>query len=83
MAKKKDYSKKVPGQQFPEIEDAQRHWRQRQRQGEGGIDSTGERGRIIDSIEKSKQRDKEELKQLGDEALDNLRKRKSTPDQDK
>jgi len=66
MGKKKDYGPKEPGQQYEEIQRAQR------RRGHSAIGN----------IEKSKQRDKDELKDLGDEALENIRQRKTTQDQD-
>lgn len=67
MARKNpDGSLKEPGQQFEEIEAAQR---------QQGHDSIG-------SIQGSKNRDKEELKHLGQEALGNLRQRKRAQDQD-
>jgi hypothetical protein len=79
MAKKEDYDTKEPGQQFGEIEEAQRQLRQRKhgQQGDDDVDSAGKPKPIIDSIEKSKQRDNEELKQLGDEALEKLGQRKA------
>lgn len=58
--RKKDYDPRAPGQQFEEIEAAQRQL---------GHDA-------ISSIQGSKQADKEELKQLGDEALEAFRKKK-------
>lgn len=64
MGKKKDFGPKEPGQQYEEIKNAQRQ------QGH-------ERLRNID---KSKQRDKEELKGLGEEALEQLRRRKQDQD---
>ena len=68
MGKKKDYDPKVPGQQLEEIQDAQRKYRQQ---------------RDFDiPIEKSKQRDKQELKQLGDEAHEKFRQSKANENQD-
>ncbi len=59
MAKKKDYDPKEPGQNFDEIQRAQRKL---------GHDEIGR-------IDKSAQRDREELKQLADEAMQKLRQR--------
>lgn len=68
MGKKEDYDPKVPGQQLEEIQDAQRKYRQQ---------------RDFDiPIEKSKQRDKQELKQLGDEAHEKFRQSKANENQD-
>jgi hypothetical protein len=61
MGRKKEYGPKDPGQQFEEIQDAQR-----------------KKGRdVIRRIDKSKQRDKEELKQLADRELQRLRRGKA------
>jgi len=59
MAKKKDYDPKEPGQNFDEIQRAQRKL---------GHEEIGR-------IDKSAQRDREELKQLADEAMQKLRQR--------
>jgi hypothetical protein len=59
MVRKKPYGPKEPGQQYDEIEKAQRRL---------GRDRIG-------NIDKSKQRDKEELKRFADEALERLRQR--------
>jgi hypothetical protein len=59
MAKKKDYDPKESGQNFEEIERAQRKL---------GHEEIGR-------IDKSAQRDREELKQLADEAMQKLRER--------
>jgi hypothetical protein len=74
MAKKRDYDEKEPGQQFEEIEEAQRNYRRQTRRtrGKGKDKKTGKK---IDFIEKSKQRDEEELRKLGDDALKNLPQR--------
>jgi len=61
MRKNKDGSLKLPGQQFDEIERAQRKLR---------------RGRIR-SIKGSKSRDKKELEELGHDALKTIRSRGS------
>ncbi len=68
MAKKRDYGKKEPGQQLEEIEEAQREYRRKTRRNRGKAKPKMPRKKI-DVIEKSKQRDKEELKKLGDDAL--------------
>jgi hypothetical protein len=60
MGKKKDYDQKVPGQQYEEIEAAQRKL---------GRDKIG-------NIQRSKDADKRALKHLGEEALERFRKRK-------
>jgi hypothetical protein len=81
MAKKKDYSSKEPGQQFEEIESARRQYLRRQRRQKGDyIGGAGEPKPIIDYMEKSKQRDKEELKQLAKMALKKIRKRRTNRD---
>ena len=59
MAKKRDFDPKAPGQQYEEIQNAQR------KQGR----------KRIRTNDKSKQRDKEELKRLADDAAERRRKR--------
>ena len=75
MAKKKDYPPKEPGERFEEIDDAQRQTRRRRKRQQG---SNGGKPKPIDSIEKSKQRDDEELRRLGQDSLEKLHKRKAT-----
>jgi hypothetical protein len=70
MAKKRDYDEKEPGQQFEEIEEAQRVYRRKTRRNRGKGKPKKPRKKI-DVIEKSKQRDKEELRKLGNDARKN------------
>jgi hypothetical protein len=62
MGKKKDFDPKEPGQQYEEIIEAQQ-WK--------GHDAIGR-------IQKSKDRDQEELDQLADDALKHHRQAEST-----